>query len=184
MNYKEELTKAMTLLGQNEKTLFLGQSCEFEGTGMFGTLSGVPMEKRQEFQVAEDFQAGYANGLALLGYIPVSIFPRWNFLLLAINQIINHLDKIPLISDFRPKVIIRTGIGSKFPLNPQAQHFGDFTEAIKLMTKTIEVIRLDIPEHIVPSYERALSREDGRSTILVEWSDAYNPDFKIKDYNK
>ena len=28
------------------------------------------------------------------GKIPVSIFPRWNFLLLAINQLVNHLDKL------------------------------------------------------------------------------------------
>ena len=36
---------------------------------------------------------------------------------------------------------------------------------------TIEVIRLDEPEQIFPAYVRALLRNDGRSTLLVEHRD-------------
>jgi hypothetical protein len=42
------------------------------------------------------------------------------------------------------------------------------------MCTTIEVIRLDEPEQIFPAYERALLRDDGRSTLLVEHGDFYN----------
>jgi hypothetical protein len=42
------------------------------------------------------------------------------------------------------------------------------------MCKTIEVIRLDEPEQIFPAYKKALEREDGRSTIIVEYGDYYN----------
>jgi len=116
------------------------------------------------------------NGLAISGYIPISIYPRWNFLLLAINQIVNHLDKFHLMSNggYQPKVIIRTGIGSERPLHPQHQHIGDFTAAFRLMCGNIEVIRLDEPEEIYPAYEKALQRTDGKSTLLVEWGDYYN----------
>jgi pyruvate/2-oxoglutarate/acetoin dehydrogenase E1 component len=106
----------------------------------------------------------------------VSICPRWNFLLLAVNQIVNHLDKIELMSEggYRPKVIIRTGIGSERPLHPQQQHVGDFTDAFRLMCRNIDVVRLDEPEQIFPSYKHALERTDGKSTILVEWGDFYS----------
>jgi pyruvate/2-oxoglutarate/acetoin dehydrogenase E1 component len=118
---------------------------------------------------------GMANGMALAGFIPISIFPRWNFLLLAVNQIVNHLDKLGELSRLTPapKVIIRTGIGSENPLNPGAQHTGDFTEAFKLMCNKINVVRLDSFEMIVPEYQKALSRDDGISTILIEWGDKY-----------
>jgi pyruvate/2-oxoglutarate/acetoin dehydrogenase E1 component len=185
MNYFEELKKAMTYLGKNPDTIFIGQAVEYAGTGMTNSLADVPADKKLELPVCEDFQAGLANGLALAGKIPISIYPRWNFLLLAMNQICNHLDKIPDMSTYRPKVIIRTAIGAKFPVHPQHQHIGDYTDAFKIILKNIEVIRLDMPEQIAPAYEKAINRTDGKSTILVEWGDMSNPEgttFKIQDY--
>ena len=64
------------------------------------------MGKRIEMPICEDFTVGFCTGLALEGYIPVCFIPRWDFLILAANQIINHLDKIPLLGGFKPKVII------------------------------------------------------------------------------
>ena len=143
---------------------------------MSNTIIDIPLEKRLELPVAEEMQMGMTLGLGLQGLIPVSIYPRWNFLLLAINQLINHIDKIDIMSGggYRPKLIIRTGIGSERPLHPQHQHVGDFTDAIRHMCTTIEVLRLEEPEDIFPSYEKALKREDRRNTILVEYGDYYN----------
>jgi len=86
------------------------------------------------------------------------------------------LDKIPGMADipYRPKVIIRTSIGSERPLHPQHQHVGDYTEAFRLMAPNVEIIRLDEPDQIFPAYEKAYTRTDGKSTILVEWGDFYN----------
>ena len=55
------------------------------------------------------------------------------FSALAINQLVNHLDKIQVMSNggYKTKAIIRTGIGVQRPLHPQHQHVGDFTEAIR-----------------------------------------------------
>ena len=75
---------------------------------------------------------------------------------------------------YRAKAIVRTGIGSERPLHPQHQHVGDYTDALRLMCKTIEVIRLDEPEDIFPAYERALLRDDGRRTLIVEHGDYYS----------
>lgn len=174
MKYFEELSRAMEMLARDERTIFLGQAVACAGTAMTNTLKNVPREKLLEMPVTEEMQMGMTTGLALQGHVPVSFFPRWNFLLLATNQIVNHLDKLPMISPYRPRVIIRTGIGSERPLHPQHQHVGDFTDAFRLMCKTIEVIRLDEPADVYPAYEKALKREDGRSTLLVEFGDYYN----------
>ena len=88
----------------------------------------------------------------------------------------NLLDKINIMSNngFKVKTIIRTGIGSRRPLHPQHQHIGDFTEDVKKMCTTIDVIKLTQPDQIYPAYKKALNRADGRSTILVEFGDYYN----------
>ena len=110
------------------------------------------------------------------GLIPVSIYPRWNFLLLSINQLVNHLDKFNEMTKnyYKSKAIIRTSIGSKRPLNPQSQHVGDFSASIKKIAKNIEIIKLKEPKNIFPSYKKALTRNDNVSTILVEYGDFYN----------
>lgn len=174
MSYFDELKRSMEMLAEHPDTLFMGQAVACAGTGMSNTLKGVDDNRKLELPVCEDLQMGMTNGLALAGKIPVSIFPRWNFLLLATNQIVNHLDKFPVMSDYKTKAIIRTGIGSVRPLHPQHQHTGDYTEAFSVMCPNVEVIRLDEPEQIFPAYEKALNREDGKSTILVEWGDYYN----------
>jgi pyruvate/2-oxoglutarate/acetoin dehydrogenase E1 component len=174
MKYFDEMCRAMEFLAQDQRTIFLGQAVAVPGTAMSNTLKNVAKDKLLEMPVTEEMQMGISTGLALGGHVPVSIYPRWNFLLLSVNQIVNHLDKLPIISDYRPKVIIRTGIGSERPLHPQFQHVGDFTDAFRLMCKTIEVIRLDEPEMTFPAYEKALKRDDGRSTIIVEYGDYYN----------
>ena len=164
----------MEYLARDPRTIFLGQAVACPGTAMTNSLKNISREKLLELPVTEEMQMGMSTGLALGGYVPVCIYPRWNFLLLAVNQIVNHLDKLPIISGYRPKVIIRTGIGSERPLHPQHQHVGDFTEAFRLMCKTVEVIRLDEPEQIFPAYQKALEREDGRCTIVVEYGDYHN----------
>ena len=172
MKYFDELKHSMEWLATQPRVVFLGQSVEYPGTAMYNTLGEIPAEKRIEMRVTEDFQMGLATGMALQGWLPVSFFPRWNFLLLGINQLVNHLDKLPLISDYRPRVIIRTGVGSVRPLDPQWQHKGDFTEPVRSMLHTVRVVRLDEPEQILPAYQEAVAFEG--STILCEVSDYLN----------
>ncbi len=176
MRYFDELKRSMNYLAADPRVVFLGQAVACAGTAMTNTLADVAKVKLLELPVDEELQMGMANGLAIAGQVPVSIFPRWNFLILAMNQIVNHLDKFSLMSGgrYQPKVIIRTGIGSQRPLHPQHQHVGDFTDALRLMCGNVEVIRLDEPEQVFPAYEKALMRSDGKSTIVVEWGDFYN----------
>jgi pyruvate/2-oxoglutarate/acetoin dehydrogenase E1 component len=173
MKYLDELKRAMTLLADHPRTLFIGQAVEYEGTGLFDSLKHLPENKKVELPVAEYLQSGMANGMAIEGMIPVSTYPRWNFLLMGADQIVNHLDKFITMSDGKctPKVIIRVSVGSERPIDPQCQHKGNFATAFRSMLQNIEVIELIEPEDIVPAYETALYRTDGVSTILVEFAD-------------
>lgn len=166
----------MSYLASDPRTLFIGQAVGAAGTAMSGTLSGVPADRRIELPVAEEMQMGMTIGLALTGLIPVSIFPRWNFLLHAMGQLVNHLDKVRAMSEggFSAKAIVRTAVGSERPLHPQPQHVGDFTAAVRAMCTDVDVIRLDDPSAVFPAYEKALLREDGRCTLLVEYGDFHN----------
>lgn len=175
MKYAEELKRSMTWLGQQPDTFFLGQAVQYAGTAMTNTLKDVPPEKLWEMPVCEDMQLGMSIGMALDGKtVPISIFPRWNFLLLATNQIVNHLDKITHMSynGYNAHVIIRTAIGSERPLHPQHQHVGDYTNAFRLMCPNIYVVRLDEPEQIFDTYVAAYN--DIKPTIIVEWGDYYS----------
>jgi len=176
MKYFDELKRSMDYLAKHEKVIFIGQAVEYAGTAMTNTIADVPEEKKREMPVTEEMQMGITTGLALDGWIPVSIYPRWNFLLLAVNQLVNHLDRLPHILDksFSPKIIIRTGVGSERPLHPQHQHVGDFTDAFRLIFENIDIIRLEEPEDIFPAYKHALGRSDGRQTLIVEYGDYYN----------
>ena len=175
MKYFDELKRSMEFLAADPRVVFMGQAVAVPGTAMSNTLRDVAPGRLIELPVAEEMQMGMTTGLALAGQVPVSIFPRWNFLMCGLSQLVNHLDKVQVMSSggFRTKAIVRTGIGAERPLHPQHQHVGDYTEAIRSMCSTIEVIRLDEPEDIFPAYQRALLRDDGRSTLLVEYGDYY-----------
>jgi len=176
MKYFDEIKRAMEWLGEKPDTFFLGQAVGYDGTAMTNTIREVPENKKWEMPVNEDMQMGMTIGMALNGTVPISIYPRWNFLLLAANQVVNHLDKIKIMSNngYQPKVIIRTGIGSQRPLHPQHQHIADFTAGFKAMCDWVDIIRLDEPNQVFEAYKYAYERTDNRPTILVEWSDFYN----------
>jgi|TARA_B110000914_G_C15459910_1_gene445315 pyruvate/2-oxoglutarate/acetoin dehydrogenase E1 component len=174
--YFDELKRSMDFLGSKKNTLFIGQAVEVPGTAMSNTLKSIKKKKLLELPVAEDMQMGMTLGLAMDGNVPISIFPRWNFLLYGVSQLVNHLDKFKVMSGnkLKPKMIIRTGVGSKRPLHPQFQHIGDFSDAIQKMCTSIEVVKLKEPRDIYQSYKKAYERKDGKNTILVEYGDFYN----------
>lgn len=171
MIYKDELQKAMELCAAQPRSVFLGQAIAYSGTAMTQSFVNVPREKLIELPVAEDMQLGLATGMSLNGDLPICVYPRINFLLLAMNQLILHLDALPEYSGYKPKVIIRTAVATERPLNPGPQHLGDFSRAIADITTNINVFQLLLPQHISECYKDAL--ESPISSILVEYSEKY-----------
>lgn len=183
MNYKEELQTATDILADNGY-VFLGQNMVAGGTSLYHMVKHLPIEQRIEVPVFEDVQMGMAIGMTLEGMKVCCAYPRWDFMILATNQIVNHADKVKRMSDGQFKLkglIIRTCVGSVKPMFPGEQHSGDYTEAFKLMCKDIKIVDLLTPEQIVPAYREAL--ESDVPTMLVEHPDLYNSDL-IYDIEK
>jgi pyruvate/2-oxoglutarate/acetoin dehydrogenase E1 component len=170
--YLAALAEAMSLIGPTG--LILGQSVLAGGTAIRETLAHLPDAQLLELPVFEETQLGMSIGLSLAGVHPVvSVFPRWNFLLLAANQLVNHLDKLPEYgAGYRPRVIIRVAVGSDEPLDPGPQHLGNHSAAFRAMLRNIPVVELWKADEIVPAYRAAIER-DG-STVLVEFAERYD----------
>ena len=175
MKYKQELIRAMEWLGEKDDVLFLGQACRVSGHSISSTITNVPMEKRVELPVFEETQMGISTGMALEGFVTVTMFPRFDFFILACNQLVNHLDKMQEMSKgkMNPKVIMRVSVGSKNPLDAGPQHTQNHTEAFRKMLTNVNVVELLEPEQIFPAFKEAYEREDNRPTLLVEHGEFY-----------
>jgi len=174
MKYKEELIRAMEWLGKKPDTVFTGQAIGMTGHAISGTMAKVPQDKRIELPVFEETQLGMATGMALTGWVPITCYPRFDFFILSINQLVNHLDKMQDMSkgDMKPRVIIRVGVGSKVPFSAGPQHTQNHTEAMRKMLTEVEVIELIEPEDIFPAFERAYNSD--KSFLIVEHGESYN----------
>jgi len=168
VEYALELNKSMKKLGERDDVYFMGQTVGYKGSPMFNSLEGVVADKRLELPVMEEVQMGMATGMAMNGYTPVTIFPRIDFLTLATNQLVNHLDKMEELSagQYKPRVIVRTAVGNPKPLYPGPQHCQDHTEAYRMMLPNMDVVKLEHSSEIGPAYDRAIDSD--RSTLLVE----------------
>ncbi len=125
---KEEMEE----LSKDPNVIFIGYNLKY-GSKNYNCLKDVSSEKILEMPVAENLMTGIAIGMSLEGFKPVLIFERHDFMLLALDQIVNHLDKIEKMSEgqFKPTVIIRAIVGGTKPFNPDEVHKQDFTEIFK-----------------------------------------------------
>ncbi len=181
LKYKNEIIRSMEWLGEKEDTIFLGQSVKYSGNAMYNTTKTISEDKLVELPVFEDVQMGMSMGMALEGFVPITSYPRFDFLICATNQLVNHLDKINIISEgqFQPRVIIRTSIGSRIPLDAGEQHTQDHTQAFKNLLKRVDVVVLDEWHDVFPAFEHAYNRQpvtkyDSLVTLVIEWGDHYN----------
>ena len=169
--YKDALTNAMTELAKLEDTIFIGQQIVYAGNPMSTTLDEVPKEKMIEVPVMEETQMGMSLGLAMTGKRVITFYPRWDFIISAANQMINHLDKFETMTDKKLNVIIRLGKGSDKPLDPGHQHKGNYIDEFKSICKNIEFHDLKTSFDIYNSYEYAIG--EGGIHCLVEYPELY-----------
>ena len=169
--YKDELTKSMKFLAEKEDTIFIGQQIVYAGNPMSTTLTEVPKEKMIEVPVMEETQMGMSLGLAMTGKSVITFYPRWDFLVSATNQLVNHLDKFEHMTGKKVNVIIRVGVGSKEPLDPGVQHRNDYTREFDSMLQFTKVHELRQVEDIYKIYTKAYN--EGGIHIIVEWPELY-----------
>lgn len=112
--------------------VYIGYNLKY-GSKNYGFLKNTPKNQIIEMPVAENLMTGVAIGMALEGFKPVLIFERHDFILIALDQLINHLSKLKKMSKglFNPKVIIKARVGKKKPFNAGIQHTQNFSWILK-----------------------------------------------------
>jgi pyruvate/2-oxoglutarate/acetoin dehydrogenase E1 component len=181
LRYKNEIIRSMEWLAEKEDTIFLGQAVNYSGNAMYNTTKTISNDKKIELPVFEDVQMGMSLGMAYDGIVPITSYPRFDFLICAVNQLVNHVDKMTIISEgqYQPRIIIRTSIGSRIPLDAGEQHTQDHTQAFKNLLKRVHVVVLDEWHDVFPAFQHAYERQpvskyDSLVTLLIEWGDHYN----------
>jgi pyruvate/2-oxoglutarate/acetoin dehydrogenase E1 component len=169
--YKDALTEAMTFLGEQDNIMFIGQQIVYAGNPMSTTLGNVSKDKMVELPVMEETQMGMTLGIAMTGKTVVTFYPRWDFIILAVNQLVNHIDKYELMTGKRANILIRLGKGSDKPLDPGHQHKGNYFNEFKTMCPNIKFHDLHTTEDIVPAYKDAY--QNGGVHVLVEYPELY-----------
>lgn len=172
MNYKDELTRANAALGADDRARFIGYGIKASRAG--GTLRDVREAQIIDMPIAENLMTSAAIGLSLKGYMPVVFFERMDFMLNALDAIVNHLDKIGSLSrgEFMPAVIIRAMVGNRDkPLYTGTPHTQDLSMALAKMI-SFPVVGLRRDGQIAGAYEQARREQiKGVSTVLVEYKD-------------
>lgn len=170
-NYKDQLSEAMKMCNDVENSIFIGQQILWKGNPMSTTLDYVDKERMIEVPVMEETQMGMSLGLAMSGKFVITFYPRWDFLISATNQLINHIDKYSLMTGATPHIIIRVGKGSDKPLDPGHQHKGNYIEEFKSMLKTVEVLDCQTVVDIQLNYEYAIKNKG--IYLITEYPEKY-----------
>jgi pyruvate dehydrogenase E1 component alpha subunit len=169
ISYKDAVEQVMTELGQ-DNTIFIGYNVA-RGDAM-GTLKNVPAEKKLETPVAENLMSGLAIGLSFEGYKPVVYFERHDFILVAMDAIANHIDKIERIShgEYKVPIIIRAVTADAGPFYSGITHSQDFTDLLR----TAVSFPVEDPKNgkdVIKAFRQA--RDSGRPAIVVERKSLY-----------
>jgi len=172
-NYSKEIIKSMNFLSSKKETMFLGQSVIYPGNLLYKTLNQIDIKKKIELPVFEEVQMGMSLGMSLNGMVPITCFPRFDFLLCAMNQLVNHSDKIELITmgQYSPRMIIRVLVGAKKPLDGGEQHTQNYVKIFKNIFKTIKIYDLDDEKKVFKSYNEAFKNK--KINLMVEYSEKY-----------
>jgi pyruvate/2-oxoglutarate/acetoin dehydrogenase E1 component len=155
--YKDALTAAMTAFALDPKARIIGYGTAQPSRGG-GTFAGVPVEQCIETPVAENLMVGLGIGLALAGLKPLVYIERADFMLNALDAIVNHLAAMRTISrgEFRPTLLLRIVVGNtQKPLFTGPTHTQDFAAALDSMV-SFPVVSLRDEQQVTNWYAAAV----------------------------
>ena len=168
-SYKDAVGIAMNELAQ-EGAIFIGYNVA-RGDAM-GTLKDVSPTQKIETPVAENLMTGLAIGMSFEGFLPVVYFERHDFILVAMDAIVNHVDKIERIShsEFKVPVIIRAVTADAGPFYSGITHSQDFTEMLRAAV-SFPISDPQNGNEILQAFREAAA--SGRPAIIVERKSRY-----------
>ena len=169
ISYKDAMIQSMTELGERN-AIFIGYNVLYGNA--IGTLKNVPDDQKLETPVAENLMAGLAIGMSFEGFLPVIYYERHDFMLVAADAIVNHIDKIERIShgEFKCPVIIRAVTADAGPFYSGITHSQDFTNVFKEAV-SFPVVDPVTGVDVLNAFDDALL--SGRPAMIIERKSRY-----------
>lgn len=174
MTYQDAIKKRCEDYAIDPMVRFVGYNTVF-GSRMYGTLSGVKEDQCVEAPVAENLMAGLCMGMSLEGYRPVLCFERHDFMLLALDALVNQMDKMPWMSggQFKFPIIVRAIVGGRRPIDPGPMHRQDYTQPIAVMLRHTPVLSFSSVWGLNAAWNRVGKTESG-AVVVIEYKDDYD----------
>lgn len=160
-SYREAIARSMKdALRTNPGTIVYGL-CITDHTGIFGTTLGLKKEfgpvRVFDTPLSEDAMTGFAVGAALNGLYPIHVHMRCDFMMLAVNQLVNSAAKYKYMYGGRFKVpmLIRGVIGRSW--GQGAQH-SQSPQALFSHVPGLEVVMPSSASRVKQLYSHAVNR--------------------------
>ena len=171
--YKESLAVGTKRLVTEKNYIIIGQGARDGGHGMSSTIDSSLIDNCIELPVFEETQTGMALGLGLAGKNVISIYPRFDFFISGLNQLVNHSDKLQLMSHgkFSPNIVFRVGVGAKVPIDAGPQHTNNYSQQLKEMLISTKLHELKKGSNPSIVFQQILDK--GGIHLLVEHYELY-----------
>jgi len=164
ISYREAIHKSMdSALEDNEHVILIGQGVN-DPTRIFGTTSNL-LEKYGskrliDMPICEEGMTGFAVGASLGGLYPIQTHIRMDFLLVAMNQLINTVSKYNYMYGgmFKVPMLIRAVVGRSWGQGPQ---HSQSLQSVFSHFPGLQVIMPATAGDIVNSYNHAIRNYEG-----------------------
>lgn len=156
LTFNEAVTQAMTELGEKEDTIFIGYNVGSNFGNAMGNFKNIEDSKKIETPVAENLMSSLAMGLALEEYKPIVYYERHDFMMVAMDSLVNHISQIERIShqEFKTPIIFRTVVADEGPFYSGPTHSQDFTNIFREIL-SFPVLEPQTPEEVMDYYDYA-----------------------------
>ena len=181
MSYRDALHLTMrSALNDHPQTIIIGQGVD-DHKGIFGSTIGLADEFGRERVIdtplAEEATTGIAIGAALNGLYPIQTHIRLDFVLLAMNQIINLAAKYRYMfgGRFRVPMLIRMVVGRSW--GQGAQHSQSIQSLFAHIPGLVVIMPSD-SQAVLDAYPFAVSQFEG-PVLAVEHRLLYDLKFRV-----
>jgi len=161
MTYREAIARSMRgALEKNPRSVIYGLGVT-DFTGIFGTTLGLEKEfgsgRVFDTPLSEDAMTGFAVGAALNGLYPIHIHIRADFMLLAMNQLVNSIAKYKYMYGglFELPLLVRAVIGRSW--GQGAQH-SQSLQALLSHVPGLTVVMPASAQSVLDTYEYAATK--------------------------
>lgn len=178
MSYREALGLSMQdAMTNHPQTLLMGQGVN-DATRIFGTTDGLHEKfggRVLDMPIAEEGMTGFAVGAALNGMYPIQTHIRVDFMLLAMNQIVNMAAKYSYMygGTMKTPMLIRAVVGRSWGQGPQ------HSQSLHALVSHVPGLKVIMPasaDSVLESYAHAVENYNG-PVISIEHRLLYDMTF-------